>query len=318
MAFAKTVIESIGGTPLIKLRRASDETGCNIYGKAEFLNPVGSMKDRIALSMIERAEKRGELRPGMPVVEVTSGNTGIGLSLVCSQKGYEFIACMSAGNTVERRIMLKSLGAVVELVPQGEGSIPGKVSGDDLKLVENRALELAKERGAFFVNQFGNPDNAAAHEFGTGPEIAAALDNKVDYFAAVVGTSGTFTGVSRALKDRIPNVRCVAVEPACAPVLAGGKITGNHHLLQGSSYAFIPSLWQPELCDAYMTVTDEETVACCRELALSEGLFCGYTSGGVLAAVKKLATSEGVAKGSNIVFLLCDSGMRYLSSGLYN
>jgi cysteine synthase A len=315
MAIAKTVLESVGNTNLIRLNRVSEETGCNIYGKAEFLNPVGSMKDRIALRMIEAAEARGELRPGMPVVEVTSGNTGIGLSLVCAQKGYRFIACMSEGNTVERRIMLQRLGAELELVPQGADSIPGKVSGDDLKLVENRAREIVRERGAFFTDQFNNPDNAAAHEFGTGPEIADALDGKVDYFIAVVGTSGTFTGVSRALKRRIPGVRCVAVEPECAPVLAGGKITGIHHLLQGSSYAYVPSLWDGTLCDAYMTVTDGETIDCCRELAAKEGVLCGYTSGGVLAAAKKLAA--GAPRGSNIVFILCDSGMRYLSSDLY-
>ena len=315
LVFKKNVLEAIGNTPLIRLKHISDETGCNIYGKAEFMNPVASMKDRIAKFMIEGAEKRGELTPGMPVVEVTSGNTGIGLSIVCSQKGYEFIACMSAGNTVERQIILRNLGAAVELVPQGKDSIPGKVSGGDLKLVEIHALALAKARGAFFVNQFNNPDNAAAHEFGTGPEIAEALDNKVDYFAAVVGTSGTFTGVSGALKARVPGVKCIAVEPECSPVLAGGEIKGNHHLLQGSSYAYVPSLWRKELCDGYLTVTDEETVACCRELAAKEGLLCGYTSGGVLAAVKKIAAQA--PKGSNIVFVLCDSGMRYLSAGLY-
>jgi len=309
------ILQLIGNTDLIKLAKISEETGCDIYGKAEFLNPVGSMKDRIAKNMIEAAERRGDLRPGMPVVEVTSGNTGIGLSLVCAQKGYTFIACMSEGNTVERRIMLQRLGAELELVPQGADSIPGKVSGEDLKLVERRAREIVAERGAFFVDQFNNPDNAAAHELGTGPEIADALDGRLDYFAAVVGTSGTFTGVSRALKKRIPTVKCVAVEPECAPVLAGKEIKGIHHLLQGSSYAYVPSLWDASLCDSYITVTDEETIAGCRELALKEGVFCGYTSGGVLAAVKKLAADA--PKGSTFAFILCDSGMRYLSSDLY-
>ncbi|EAX47485.1 Pyridoxal-5'-phosphate-dependent enzyme, beta subunit [Thermosinus carboxydivorans Nor1] len=310
-----SALEAIGNTPLIRLARLDADLPGQIYAKAEFLSPGGSMKDRIARQMIEDAERAGKLKPGDTVVEVTSGNTGIGLAIVCAIKGYRFIAVMSEGNSPERRMILQALGAKVELVPQGPGGKPGQVTGQDLKLVEERGRQIAQELQAFFVDQFHNPSNVAAHAATTGQEIWDQLEGKIDIFLDVVGTAGTFVGVASTLKAKNPAIRCLAVEPASAPVLAGKPVTSPQHKLQGSSYAMIPGLWRQDLCDGYLTVTDEEAVATARRLAAEEGLLVGYTAGGNVAAALKLA--KECAPGTTIVTILCDSGMKYLSSDLF-
>jgi len=310
-----SVLEAIGNTPLIELARIGKDLPGKIFAKAEFMNPSGSMKDRIALKMIEDAEKEGKLKPGSIVLEETSGNTGIGLAMVCAIKGYRFVAVMSEGNSPERRQVLQAMGARVELVPQAEGGKPGQVTGEDLALVEERARELQKELGAFWVNQFHNPGNCAAHYETTAQEIWRQMDGKIDYFLDVVGTSGTFTGIATALKEKDPNIQCWAVEPATAPVLAGKPVTNPKHVLQGSSYAKIPDLWQPRVCDGYITVTDGEAIRAARRLATEEGLLCGYTSGGNVAAALRLA--GWCDPGARIVTILCDGGMRYLSTDLF-
>ena len=315
MKTCPSVLEAIGNTPLIELARVGRDLPARIFAKAEFMNPSGSMKDRIALKMIEDAEKEGKLKPGRVVLEETSGNTGIGLAMVCAVKGYRFIAVMSEGNSPERRRVLQAMGAKVELVPQAAGGKPGQVTGEDLALVEKRAKELQVELGAFWVNQFHNPGNCAAHHQTTAQEIWQQMDGKIDFFIDVVGTSGTFTGIATALKEKNPNIQCWAVEPATAPVLAGKPVTNPKHVLQGSSYAKIPHLWQSEVCDGYLTVTDGEAIRAARRLATEEGLLCGYTSGGNVAAALRLA--GWCDPGARIVTVLCDSGMKYLSCDLF-
>ncbi|ABO49895.1 Pyridoxal-5'-phosphate-dependent enzyme, beta subunit [Desulforamulus reducens MI-1] len=312
---SSSVLEAIGHTPLIELSRIAGEVPGKLYAKAEFMNPTGSMKDRIALKMIEDAEKEGKLRPGSVVIEETSGNTGIGLAMVCAIKGYKFIAVMSEGNSPERRQILQAMGARVELVPQVEGGKPGRVTGEDLALVEKRAEALTEEMGALWVNQFHNPSNCVAHYETTAQEIWQQMDGKIDYFLDVVGTSGTFTGIASALKDKDSKIQCWAVEPATAPVLAGKPVTNPQHVLQGSSYAKVPDLWNSQVCDGYLSVTDGEAVRAARRLATEEGLFCGYTAGGNVAAALRLA--GWCDPGARIVTILCDSGMKYLSTDLF-
>ncbi len=315
MRTSASVLETIGGTPLIELSRIAKDLPGRIYAKAEFMNPTGSMKDRIALKMIEQAEQEGKLKPGAIVLEETSGNTGIGLAMVCAIKGYQFIAVMSEGNSPERRQILQAMGAKVELVPQMPDGKPGQVTGEDLALVEKRANEMAEELGAFLVNQFYNPNNCAAHYETTAQEIWQQMEGRIDYFLDVVGTSGTFTGIARALKEKDSNIKCWVVEPATAAVLAGRPVTNPRHVLQGSSYAKIPALWDKTVCDDYITVTDGEAIRAARRLATEEGLLCGYTAGGNVAAATRIA--GWCDPGARIVTILCDSGMKYLSTDLF-
>lgn len=300
---------------MVELARIGKGLPGRIFAKAEFMNPSGSMKDRIALKMIEEAEQAGQLKPGSIVIEETSGNTGIALAMVCAVKGYRFVAVMSEGNSPERRQILQALGARVELVPQAAGGKPGQVTGADLALVEERTRQLQRELGAFWVNQFDNPGNCAAHYETTAQEIWQQMDGQIDYFLDVVGTSGTFTGIAKALKEKDPNLQCWVVEPAAAAVLAGKPVTNPQHVLQGSSYAKVPRLWDAGVCDGYLTVTDGEAVRAARRLAAEEGLLCGYTSGGNVAAALRLA--GWCDAGARIVTILCDSGLRYLSSDLF-
>ncbi len=310
-----SILDAVGHTPLVELARLGRGLPGRIFGKAEFMNPGASMKDRIGLQILREAEAGGQLRSGMAVVEMTSGNTGISLAMACAVTGYPFIAVMSQGNSPERTRMLKALGARVELVPQARGHTPGQVTGEDLALVEKRTRELVAELGAFWADQFHNPNNHIAHCLTTGAEIWEQMEGRVDVFLHVVGTAGTFRGVAQALKDRDQRVRCLAVEPALAPVLAGEEVKDQRHQLQGSSYAMVPPLWDPACCDGYLKVTDEEAVEAGRRLARSEGIVAGYTSGGnVAAALQVAAASEPHTR---IVTLLCDSGMKYLSTNLF-
>ncbi len=309
------ILEAIGETPLVKLSRISASGGINIYAKVEYFNPGLSFKDRLAVRFITAAEKSGSLQPGGTVIERTSGNMGIGLAIGCAVKGYKFIAVMSEGNSVERRRMLRALGAEVVLVPQAPGGKSGFVSGEDLELVELKAKELTEKLHAYRPNQFTNPDGPRTHEETTGEEIWTQMEGRIDAFVAYVGSGGTFTGVSRALKKHDKNVKCFVVEPDTAPYLAGKSVTSTRHRIQGGGYAFKPPFWDESLVDGYLTVSDEEAITYTREMARKEGIFAGYSSGANVAAALKLASLIG--KGKNVVTLLPDSGLKYLSTDLF-
>jgi cysteine synthase A len=310
-----SILGTIGHTPLVALDRLGAGLPGRVLAKIESTNPGGSVKDRIALRMIEEAERDGRLRPGMPVVEVTSGNTGTGLAIVGAVRGYRLIAVMSEGNSRERRRMLRALGAELELVPQVGDPRPGQVSREDLEAVEARAAELVEQLGAFRPDQFGNAANTRAHELGTGREIWEQTGGRVDVWVASVGTGGTFVGVARALKSRDPRIRCLAAEPATAPALAGGPITDTCHRLEGTGYARVPPLWDPSLCDGFLTVINEAAIDTARQLATREGIFCGFSSGANVAAALQVArTAEA---GAVIVTLVADTGLKYLSTDLF-
>ncbi len=313
--FYENILGAIGNTPLVKLSNISKGSGINIYAKIEYYNPGLSIKDRVAIKFIEEAEKSGKIKSGGTVIERTSGNMGTGLAIVCAVKGYKFIAVMSEGNSVERSRMLSALGAEVVLVPQAPGGKPGFVSGEDLDLVEIKTKELAKKLNAYRPDQFNNPDGAKAHEETTGQEIWSQTEGKIDAFVAYVGSGGSFVGTSRALKNHSKNVKCFVVEPETAPYLAGKKITSTRHRIQGGGYAFKPPFWDDSLVDGYLIVSDGEALASARDLAGKEGIFAGYSSGANIAASLKAA--ELLGKGSNVVTILPDSGLKYLSTDLF-
>ena len=315
---ASSVLDLIGATPAVWLDRLTSGLPGRVLLKLETANPGGSVKDRAALRCIEDAERRGELRPGGTVVELTSGNMGIGLAIVCALKGYRLVAVMSEGNSPERRRVLAAYGAEVVLVPQAPDGVPGKVSGDDLALVEARTQELVRERDGWRPDQFANPSNPAAHEATTGPELweqAGGRPGALRAFVAIVGTGGTFVGTARALKARDPGIRCYAVEPAGAPVLAGGPITCPGHKLQGAGYAFVPPAWEPALCDGTLAVTDEAAIAVARDLGRREGILAGFSTGANVAAALRLAAEAH--SGAVVATVACDTGLRYLSTDLY-
>jgi cysteine synthase A len=314
---ASSVLGAIGRTPLVALDRVGEGLPGRVVAKLEYYSPGSSVKDRVALAVIEAAEARGELRPGGTVVELTSGNMGTGLAVVCAIKGYRMIAVMSAGNSVERRRMLEALGAEVELVPQAGTPRPGQVSKEDLDLVELRTQELVGTLGAFRPNQFHNPNGVAAHEQTTGREIWEQTEGRVGAFVASIGTGGTFVGVARALKGRSPAVRCYAAEPATAPFIAGGAaaVTNTSHKIQGTGYALIPPLWQPELVDGLLRVTDAAAVETARRLATREGIFGGFSGGANVAAALEVARSA--APGTLIATIIPDTGLKYLSTDLF-
>ena len=309
--------EAIGNTPIVNLRRITKQYGVegNIFAKLEYLNPGFSKKDRIAKQIIEEAEMDGSLKPGQAVVELTSGNTGTGLSIVCAVKGYKFYACMSKGNSVERARMMRALGAEVVLVDQMPGSIKGEVSGEDLALVEIKARELTKELGAFRADQFNLPGSANAHEYYTAEEIWEQCEGKIDVFADFMGSGGSFAGCSKALKKHNEKIRCYVVEPETAAIYSNKEITCGNHKIQGGGYAMKLPLVNTELMDGTITVSDEKAIDTARALARYEGVFAGFSSGAnVYAAISLLQEQE---KGKNIVVLLSDSGLKYLSTDLY-
>jgi cysteine synthase A len=314
-AAAESITGAIGGTPAVWLDRLTAGLPGRVLLKLESMNPGGSIKDRAALQCIVDAESDGRLRPGMPVVELTSGNMGIGLAVACAIKGYRMIAVMSEGNSPERRQLLQAYGAEIELVPQVMGGVPGKVSGEDLALVELRTVELVQELNAWRPDQFNNPSNPRAHEFGTGPEIWDQSGGRLDAFVAIVGTGGTFVGVARALKAFDAAIRCLAVEPAGAQALAGLPVENPAHSLQGAGYAMIPPQWDASLCDGTMAVDDEEAIATARALAAREGILAGYSTGANVAAALRLAGDE--APGFTVATVACDTGARYLSGDLF-
>lgn len=317
LGFASSVLDAIGRTPLVALDRMGEGLPGRVVAKLEYYSPGASVKDRVALAVIEAAEASGELRPGGTVVELTSGNMGTGLAVVCAVKGYRMIAVMSAGNSVERRRMLEALGAEVELVPQAGAPRPGQVSKEDLDLVEQRTVELVETLGAFRPNQFHNPHGVAAHEQTTGREIWEQTGGRVGAFVASIGTGGTFVGVARALKRRNPAVRCYAAEPATAPFIAGGAaaVTNTSHKIQGTGYALVPPLWQPELVDGLLRVADGAAIETARRLATREGVFGGFSGGANVAAALEVARSA--APGTLIATIVPDTGLKYLSTDLF-
>jgi cysteine synthase A len=312
-----SVLGAIGNTPLVALDRMREAARVKprVFAKLEYFSPGGSIKDRAALKILEDAERSGRLRPGQTVVELTSGNMGIGLAVACAIKRHPFTAVMSAGNSQERWRVMKALGARVVLVPQGKGGVSGQVTGDDLKLVEKRAEALTKKLHAFRVDQFNNPSNPAAHREGTGEEIWRQTDGKVDIFVAIAGTSGTFIGTSASLKAHHPDIKCYVVEPARARALAGKQVESQKHRLQGAGYALFPGVWDASLCDGYIGVSDSEAVTTARLLARKEGILGGFTGGANVAACFKLAKKLG--RDTVVVTVIPDTGLKYLSTDLF-
>ncbi len=315
---AASIHDVIGCTPMVELhriRRLLDLDG-RLLVKLEYLNPGGSKKDRIAREMMRDALADGRLEPGQTVVELTSGNTGTGLTLVCRALGHPFVAVMSRGNTVECARMMHALGARVVLVDQAPGSVPNQVSGADLALVEETTRHLVGELRAFRADQFQLTANARAHELHTGPEIWKQSGERVDVFVDYAGTGGTFTGVTRHLKAVNPTLRAYLVEPASAAVLAGQPVTRAHHKIQGGGYAMTAlPLLDPSLVTDFLTVSDDEAIAGARRLAAEEGIFAGFSAGAHLAAAISLL--QGRERGATIAFLACDTGLKYLSTDLY-
>jgi len=311
-----SAIEAIGDTPLVKLTRLTRNLDGSILAKLDHLNPGFSKKDRIARQIIEDAEAQGLLRPGQTVVELTSGNTGTGLAIVCGIKSYPFVAVMSKGNSAERARMMSALGAEVVLVDQMPGSKPGQVSGEDLKRVEKEAQRIVVERRAFRADQFRLAGNFRAHYLHTGPEILRQSGGAIDAFCDFVGTGGTFAGCAAAFKEHNPSILCFIVEPEGAAALAGKPVTHAGHRIQGGGYSMseLPLL-RPEHIDGYIQVPDEQAVASARRLAREEGIFAGFSSGANVAAAMELL--QGTCKGKTIVVTICDSGLKYLSTDLW-
>lgn len=302
-----SVTELIGHTPLVRLDRYSGDIDAagTLYAKVEFFNPGGSVKDRVALNMIDRAEASGLLKAGATIIEPTSGNTGVGLAMVGAARGYKVVLTMPETMSVERRILLSALGAKIVLTP-GEAGMKGAIA-------EAERLRDSIE-GAVILGQFDNPANPEAHYLTTGPEIWNALDGNVDYFVAGVGTGGTVSGVGRYLKERRPEVTIIGVEPSDSPVLNGGQ--PGAHGLQGIGAGFVPTTYSAGYVDEVMTVGTEEAYAAARRLAASGGLLVGISSGAALHAAGIIARRPENS-GKNIVVLLPDTGERYLSTDLY-
>lgn len=315
-AILPSVLDAIGQTPLVALDRLTRGLDGRILAKLEYLNPGFSKKDRNALQMIEEAEACGALKPGQTVVELTSGNTGTGLSIVCGVKGYPFVAVMSRGNSMERARMMSALGAEVVLVEQLPGSQPGQVSGGDLELVERRAQQIVKERNAFRADQFKLPGSLHAHSLHTGREIWEQAGGQVGAFCDFAGTGSSFSGCASVFKEHNPAVRCFLVEPAGAAVLAGRAVSNPNHRIQGGGYSMTDlPLLDRSLVDGYLQVSDEEAMQAARRLAREEGIFAGFSSGANTAAALHLLQTS--CRGMTVAVLLSDSGLKYLSTELW-
>jgi cysteine synthase len=286
-----------------------------ILAKLEYYNPGGSKKDRFARQVIEDLEKSGKLKPGQTVVELTSGNTGTGLAIICAIKGYPFVAVISKGNSIERVRMMTSFGAEVVLVDQSPGSKVGEVSGEDLQLVEKKAQEVVKERGALRTDQFKLESNIRAHELGTGPEAWEQSQKSIEVFADFCGTAGTFTGCARFFKKVAPSAHCYAIEPQTARFLETKKAENSKHKIQGGGYSRELPLFDRSLAHGFIGISDEEATETARELAKVEGIFGGFSSGANVAAALKLLKNQ--ESGKTVFVLVPDTGLKYLSTDLY-
>ena len=300
----ESIIDTIGRTPVVRVNKIGPSS-TKIYAKLEAFNPMSSVKDRLAIAVIEDAEKKGLLKPGQTVVEATSGNTGIALAMVCAAKGYPFVATMVETFSIERRKLMKALGAKVILTPAAE-----RGSG-----MVNRARELANEHGWFITEQFRNVANPAYHSNTTGPEILRDFaGHEIDYFVSGWGTGGTITGVGRVLKLARPGIQIIGVEPENAAMLSGKD--WSPHKIQGWTPDFIPEVLDPSVIDKLVTVKDEEAMQVARDLAVHEGIFCGISCGATMAGALKIA--EDAREGSTFCVMLPDTGERYLSTPLFD
>ena len=307
MRIAEQLTDLIGNTPLLALNKYSQKNNLKnrLIAKLEYFNPAGSVKDRVGLALLEAAEARGEIKPGGVVIEPTSGNTGIGLAMAAVVKGYRLILTMPETMSQERRALLAALGAEIVLTP-GEKGMAGAIL---------RAQELAAEiAGAFIPQQFQNPANPAIHKKTTGPEIWRDTNGLIDIFIACVGTGGTLTGTAEFLKEKNPAIKIIGVEPFNSPVLSGGK--AGDHKIQGIGAGFVPEILKTELIDEFILVKDEAAFQTCRDLAQSEGLLVGISSGAAVHAALKVASRQE-NEGKLLVVLLPDGGERYLSSRLF-
>jgi cysteine synthase A len=299
-----SVLELIGKTPVVELRRIVPKGSARVLVKLEYFNPAGSIKDRIALKMVEEAEKSGFLKPGGTIVEPTSGNTGIGLALVAVVKGYRVIVVMPESMSVERQKLLQGLGAELVLTPDEEG-MEGAVA---------RARQIVAENpGYFLLQQFENPANPQAHRETTAQEILAQTEGKLDAFVCGVGTGGTLTGVGEVLKEKIPGVKVVAVEPAASPVLSGGK--AGSHKIEGIGAGFVPAVLNTGIIDQVIQVSDQDAIATSRKLMQKEGIIAGISAGAAVYAALKVASSLG--PGKTVLTIAPDTGERYLSTSLF-
>ncbi len=301
------VCELVGKTPILKLNKIKNNNNlcANLFAKLEYFNPAGSVKDRVAMQMIKDAERSGELKKGATLIEATSGNTGIGLCAACAAMGYKVIIVMPETMSEERKKLMRAYGAELVLT-SGKKGMQGAI---------DKAEELQRTiDGAFLTRQFENESNSKAHFETTGPEIWDDLDGKVDIFVAGVGTGGTLTGVGRYLKSKNPNIKIVAVEPKDSPVLSEGR--AGAHAIQGIGAGFVPKVLDTEVYDEVVCVCKDEAYDCAREIAKSEGVLVGISSGAALSAAISLAKKEE-NRGKNIVVLLADTGERYLSTDLF-
>lgn len=303
---------SIGRTPLVRLNNIDGAGENNIYAKIEGRNPAYSVKCRVAVYIISEAVKSGALKPGMTILEATSGNTGIGLAFAGASMGYKVKIVMPETMSMERRQMMSAFGAELLLTEGAKGMTGAVAEADRL---------LAEEPDKYFLaNQFRNPSNPLAHEMTTGPEIFEAMDGKIDVFVSAIGTGGTITGVSRYLKPRVKEMTALGIEPAKSPVikqrLNGEPLKPSPHKIQGIGAGFIPEILDLSLIDAVVQVEDEDAFAAARLLAQKEGIICGVSSGAAVAGAVKYLKENGL-KGKNVVVILADSGERYLSSGLF-
>ena len=306
MSIAEDVTQLVGNTPLVRLRKVTEGAVADVVAKLEYFNPGGSVKDRIGVAMLDAAEEAGLLKPDTIILEPTSGNTGIALAMVAAARGYKLVLTMPDTMSIERRVLLRAYGAELVLTP-GKDGMPGAIA---------KAEELAKSDQRYFVpQQFENPANPAIHRATTAEEVWKQTDGKIDFFISGVGTGGTITGVAQALKERKPDAKFIAVEPAASPVLSGGQ--KGPHPIQGIGAGFIPPVLDEDLVDEIITVGNDDALNLARRLAKEEGLLVGISSGAaVVAALQVARRSEN--KGKLVVVVLPSSGERYLSTVLFS
>ncbi len=301
---ANNIEELVGNTPLVKLNHLSEDSGATILGKCEFMNPTSSVKDRIAMNMINEALASGKITKETTIIEPTSGNTGIGLAAICAAKSLKLILTMPESMSIERRKLLTHLGADIVLTPASDG-MGGAIA---------KATELADEINGFVLQQFNNPSNPDIHRKTTAIEILKDTNNKLDYFVAAVGTGGTLTGTSEVLKEHIPQLKAIAVEPSNSPILSGGN--SGPHKIQGIGAGFVPEILNTSIYDEVIQISDEKAIKFAKEVAREEGLLIGISAGANIAATFEIA-SRPENRGKTFVTILCDTAERYLSTDLF-